>query len=162
MNTPTVQVPFPRPETPTACRTSPALFTHEPGDTDRERTAKARKVCSVCPLAPTCLTWALANPDEVPTGIWAGTTALQRGILRARLANRLGTNWVTGLAALEQARRKRTAALRTDPLTVQQSRIVHLDREFNGPLPKRIRPLAPEQQAVNRQRLLAALTDKAA
>ncbi|MFE9913471.1 hypothetical protein [Streptomyces clavifer] len=108
------------------------------------------------------LKWALANPDEAPTGIWAGTTALQRRILRARLANRLGTNWVTGLAAQEQARRKRTAALRTNPLTVQQSRIVHMDREFNGPLPKRIPPLAPEQQAVNRQRLLAALTDKAA
>lgn len=40
--------------------------------------------------------------------------------------------------------------------------MVRLDRELNGPLRKYIPALAPEQQAANRQRLLAALTGKAA
>ncbi|WP_329046638.1 WhiB family transcriptional regulator [Streptomyces sp. NBC_01422] len=156
------QIPFPRPATPTACRTSPELFTHEPGDTDRARAAAARAVCSGCPLAPTCLKWALANPEQTPTGIWAGTNPLQRRILRARLANRLGSNWVHLLTAQERARQERKAAVRTQPPSVREARILQLDRTFNGPMPTRVPPLTPQQQAANRQRLLAALTDKAA
>jgi len=159
---PATGIPFPRPATPTACRTSPELFTHEPGNTDRARAAKARTVCSACTLAPTCLKWALANPEQTPTGIWAGTNPLQRRILRARLANRLGTNWMHTLAARDRARHNREAAVRTQPLGVREARILQLDRTFNGPMPTRVPPLTPEQQAANRQRLLAALTGKAA
>ncbi|MGP3637827.1 WhiB family transcriptional regulator [Streptomyces sp. 24-1644] len=158
---PIEQTPLPRPETPTACRTSPALFTHEPGDTDRKRAAQARSICSACPLAPTCLKWALAHPEQVPTGIWAGTTAQQRTVLRARLSNRLGSNWVHVLATQERARHERAAASRTRPLGVREARVIQLDRDFNGPMRNRVPKLHPEQQAANRQRLLAALTGKA-
>ncbi|WP_443054539.1 WhiB family transcriptional regulator [Streptomyces sp. NBC_00683] len=123
------QIPFPRPATPTTCRTSPNLFTHEPGNTTPARTAEARKICSACPLAPTCLKWALANPDQTQTGIWAGTNPLQCRILRAYLANRLGTNWVQVLAARDRA------LARTRPPIVREARIIQLDRAFNGPMP---------------------------
>lgn len=155
------RIPCPRPATPTACRTSPNLFTHEPGDTTPARTAEARKICSACTLAPTCLKWALANPDQTQTGIWAGTNPLQRRILRARLANRLGTNWVQVLAARDRAPRERAEAARTRPPSVREARIIQLDRACNGPMPHHT-PLTPAQQSANRQRLLAALTGKAA
>ncbi|MFB8027313.1 MULTISPECIES: WhiB family transcriptional regulator [unclassified Streptomyces] len=156
------RIPFSHPTTPTACRTSPELFTHEPGDTEGDRATEARTVCSACTLAPTCLKWALANPDQTPTGIWAGTSPLQRRILRARLTNRLGTNWMHTVAARDRARHVRETAVRSQPLSVPEARILQLDRTFNGPMPARVPPLTPEQQAANRQRLLAALTDKAA
>ncbi|WP_432106231.1 WhiB family transcriptional regulator [Streptomyces sp. bgisy091] len=48
------------------------------------------QACPARTAAPKCLKWALANPEQTPSGIWAGTSPLQRRILLARLANRLG------------------------------------------------------------------------
>lgn len=41
---------------------------------------KARAVCARCPLAEPCFEYALADPDL--HGIWAGTTAKDRRLIR--------------------------------------------------------------------------------
>ncbi|MEU7039262.1 WhiB family transcriptional regulator [Streptomyces sp. NPDC046237] len=106
-------IPFPRFETPTSCRHTPELFLHDFRDTSPEtkrRIEQARTHCTICPHASACLKWALAHPDMTPTGIWAGTTARQRTVLRRRLVDRLGTDWVDVVAEADRTRRDRTAA----------------------------------------------------
>ncbi|EFL42785.1 WhiB-family transcriptional regulator [Streptomyces griseoflavus Tu4000] len=126
-------IPFPRINRPTSCRTSPELFAHEyeeRGYQVAQRIADAQAQCAVCPIAPQCLKWALAHPEETPTGIWAGTTARQRTVLRTRLVSRLGPDWITIVAAVDRARRERVLAARHQPPTVSQARLAHLDREY--------------------------------
>jgi Transcription factor WhiB len=93
------RIAFPHTQPPTRCRTQPRLFDYEHGDkTDaakRRRLASASLRCAACPVATACLKWALANPDLTRSGIWAATTPGKRMVLRKRLADRLGDNWVT-------------------------------------------------------------------
>ncbi|MFJ4895019.1 hypothetical protein ACIP5U_34270 [Streptomyces sp. NPDC088788] len=73
--------------------------------------------------------------------------------MRKRIADRLGPDWIDVLADQIKARRERAAAARTNPLTVAQARIVRLDNEMNGPMP---RPITPGRQRRNRALLAAA------
>lgn len=45
---------------------------------------RARALCTACPVAVTCLTWAFEHDERF--GIWAGTTGRQRAELRKRLS----------------------------------------------------------------------------
>ncbi|MFJ6393948.1 WhiB family transcriptional regulator [Streptomyces sp. NPDC091972] len=154
---------FPHSPTPTRCQRTPQMFDFTNGDraADRaatdKRLAKARKACSGCPIAADCLKWALVNKDLTRHGIWAATTPGQRNDLRKRLADRLGPDWISVLAEREQARRERAAAARHQPLSVNASRIVRLDREINGPMPTG-RLLTPQAQQRNLARLVHGLT----
>ncbi|MCX5055077.1 WhiB family transcriptional regulator [Streptomyces sp. NBC_00474] len=102
METTVQSIPFPTPATPTECRRSPRTFdvargeATDPVAADRIRAAKA--ACRRCPIAESCLRWALANPDQTPTNVWAATTAGERTLLRSRLARRLGPDWIDALA----------------------------------------------------------------
>ncbi|MCE0446818.1 hypothetical protein LT493_26195 [Streptomyces tricolor] len=98
--------------------------------------------------------WALVNQPLTKVGIFASTTPKQRTALRKRIVYRLGPDWIDVLADQDQARRERAAAARHTPLTVNQARIIRLDREINGPMRK---PLAPAQQQRNMARLMAGL-----
>ncbi|MFI0515810.1 WhiB family transcriptional regulator [Streptomyces sp. WSLK1-5] len=157
--TPDPRFPQPHSTTPTRCQTEPTLFDRDYGDCRKEEElAKARRACSGCPLVTDCLKWALVNKDLTKVGIFAGTTPPhQRKELRKRLVDRLGPDWIDVLAEQEQARRERAAAARHRPLTVNQARIVRLDREINGPIPTG-RLLTPEAQQRNRDRLMHGLT----
>jgi hypothetical protein len=92
------RIPFPHTNTTLACRTNPALFVHEHGQTsskeDRDRIERARTACRGCPIAADCLKWALANPSLTPTGVWAATISRERTGLRRRLQQRHGLDWV--------------------------------------------------------------------
>lgn len=150
---------FPQPQspTPTQCQLTPQLFDRDYGDCRKEKElAKARRACSGCPLVTECLKWALVNEDLTEVGIWAATTPRQRKTLRQRMADRLGPDWIDVLAQRDQARRERAAAARHQPLTVDQARVVRMDREVNGPMPTH-RPLTPELQQRNLTRLAAGL-----
>ncbi|WP_331724771.1 WhiB family transcriptional regulator [Streptomyces canus] len=153
---------FPHSSTPTRCQLTPRLFDFTNGDraADRaatdKRLAQARRACAGCPIATDCLKWALANKHLTRHGIWAATTPGQRTDLRNRLTDRLGPDWINVLADRDQARRERAAAARHQPLTVNQARIVRLDRELNGPMPRQ--PLTPKDQQRNYDRLVHALT----
>ncbi|MEU3050384.1 WhiB family transcriptional regulator [Streptomyces sp. NPDC006984] len=129
------------------------------GDTKnaaQTRLEQARRACSACPVATACLRWALVNKTLTAENVFAGTTPGQRRALRRRLADRLGPDWADVLAARDQARRAQAEAARHTPLPVAQARIVHLDRELNGPL--RLLPqLTAEEQRLNRSRLVAGL-----
>jgi|GEM_PF-4605877 len=158
-------IPFPAPATPTACRTQPALFDHGVRGTspdDARRVAQARALCTDCPVAVDCLKWALAHPDLSPEGIWAGTTPAQRRTLRRRLVDRLGPRWAAVVAEQDRRRKERQALARHQPLTVRQAQIVREDRERNGPMGRPRPALTPELQQRNRDRLVAALTGRAA
>jgi transcription factor WhiB len=102
------RIPFPHTNTMLACRTNPALFVHEHGQTsskeDQDRIERARTACGGCPIAPGCLKWALANPSLTPTGVWAATISRERTGLRRRLQQRHGPDWV---AVIVQADRER-------------------------------------------------------
>jgi WhiB family transcriptional regulator, redox-sensing transcriptional regulator len=53
-----------------------------PDPEDRIGIARAKTVCSICPVAGECLTWALeTNQAE---GVWGGHTAKERRALRRR------------------------------------------------------------------------------
>ncbi|MEV7980826.1 WhiB family transcriptional regulator [Streptomyces sp. NPDC086519] len=151
---------FPQPQspTPTACQINPSLFDFDFGDCNRreKELAKARRACSGCPLVAECLKWALVNEDLTEVGVWAATTPRQRKTLRKRMVDRLGPDWIDVLAHQDQVRRERAAAARHTPLTVDQARIVRLDREVNGPMPPH-RSVTPAQQERNRTRLMAGL-----
>ncbi|MFE1198504.1 WhiB family transcriptional regulator [Streptomyces olivaceoviridis] len=157
---PDPRFPFPHSPTPTRCQTDPKLFDFANGDrtSDRaateKRLAKARRACSGCPIVKDCLRWALVNKPLTKVGIFAATTPGQRTALRKRMVDRLGPDWIDVLADQDQARRERAAAARHNPLTISQARIVRLDREINGPMPK---PLTPTQQQRNMARLMAGL-----
>ncbi|MCX4231743.1 WhiB family transcriptional regulator [Streptomyces ortus] len=153
--------PFPHTPTRTVCQEKPSLFDFAAGDrvADRaateKRLAQADAACAGCPIAAACLRWALVNKQATRTGVFAATTPRQRTVLRERLADRLGPDWIDVLAAQDQNRRERAAAARHDPLTVSQSRIVRLDRDVNGPLRPR-RGLPAVRQQSNRALLDAA------
>ncbi|MFD9246084.1 WhiB family transcriptional regulator [Streptomyces sp. NPDC059556] len=160
---PDPRFPFPHTAAPTRCRRDPALFDLASGDFSgdtkkaaHKRLEQARRSCSACPVVTACLRWALVNKTLTAENVFAGTTPTQRRALRRRLADRLGPDWVDVLAARDQARRERAEAARHAPLPVAQARIVHLDRELNGPL--RLLPqLTAEEQRLNRSRLEAGL-----
>ncbi|MDX2565010.1 WhiB family transcriptional regulator [Streptomyces sp. TX20-6-3] len=160
---PDPRFPFPHTSAPTRCRTRPELYDLASGDLSGDtknaaqtRLEQARRACSACPIVTACLRWALVNKTLTQDGVFAGTTPAQRRALRRRLADRLGPDWVDVLAARDQARRERAEAARHTPLPVAQARIVHLDRELNGPL--RLLPqLTAEEQRLNRSRLVAGL-----
>jgi WhiB family transcriptional regulator, redox-sensing transcriptional regulator len=63
-----------------ACRGfSPDLFFNadsERGRPKRIREARARAICTTCPVIVTCLDWALSVGE--PYGIWAGTSPAER------------------------------------------------------------------------------------
>ncbi|MFF9854263.1 WhiB family transcriptional regulator [Streptomyces litmocidini] len=155
--------PFPRTSAPTLCRRDPALFDLASGDLSGDtknaaqtRLEQARRVCSACPIVIACLRWALVDKTLTAENVFAGTTPAQRRVLRRRLADRLGPDWIDVLAARDQARRERAEVARHTPLPAAQARIVHLDRESNGPL--RVLPrLTAEEQRLNRSRLEAGL-----
>ncbi|MEU1458850.1 WhiB family transcriptional regulator [Streptomyces avermitilis] len=151
------RIPFPYSPTPTACRAAPQLFVHDVGDFDRERAEQAKAVCRTCPIATACLKWALANPQLTTEGIWAATTPRQRTALRHQLTQRLGRDWVAVVADHDRRLRERREAARHTPLTVHQARIVRMDRDLNGPMPRPRRPLTPVQQHRNVARLLAGV-----
>ncbi|MYS40659.1 hypothetical protein GTY23_05255 [Streptomyces sp. SID5998] len=158
---PDPRFPFPHSPVPTRCQTEPATFDFANGDRSGEsraaterRLARARRACSGCPIVKDCLLWALVNKDLTKVGIFASTTPSQRTALRKRMVDRLGPDWIDVLADQDQARRERAAAARHTPLTISQARIVRLDREVNGPMPK---PLTPAQQQRNMARLMAGL-----
>ncbi|MEU9438393.1 WhiB family transcriptional regulator [Streptomyces sp. NPDC048252] len=152
------RIDFPYTAYPTACQRRPTLFSHETTSTRAAQTdiEQAKLLCSGCPIAAGCLKWALAHPTQARLGVWAGTTARERTHLRQRLADRLGTDWVTVVADRDDRRRAQRQAARYAPLTVREARIVRLDRDVNGPLPRRPRRLTPDDQRRNMHRLLAA------
>lgn len=161
---PDPRFPFPHHPTPPRCKADPARFDFANGDrtsdraTTERRLEQARRACSGCPIVRDCLRWALVNKALTKTGVYAATTPSQRTILRKRLADRLGPDWIDVLARQDQTRRERAAAARHTPPTVDQARILRLDREVNGgPLPLH-RLITPEQQERNRIRLMASIT----
>ncbi|MDI6413178.1 WhiB family transcriptional regulator [Streptomyces albus] len=156
---PDPRFPFPHSPAPTRCQTEPATFDFSRGsgvsrDAREGQLARARRACSACPIVKDCLKWALVNKDLTKTGVFAATTPLQRTALRKRMADRLGPDWTDVLAERDRARRARVAAARHNPLTISQARIVRLDREINGPMPK---TLTPAQRQRNMARLMAGL-----
>ncbi|WEO99288.1 WhiB family transcriptional regulator [Streptomyces sp. FXJ1.172] len=50
------------------------------------QTERAKTVCGLCPAREPCLHWALATGQS--TGIWGGTTELERRTLRRRARSR--------------------------------------------------------------------------
>jgi WhiB family redox-sensing transcriptional regulator len=52
-------------------------------------TAKARAICSICPVRQECLSYALAD-DELG-GVWAGTTEQERRGMRFSVQRRRGS-----------------------------------------------------------------------
>ncbi|MFF2101773.1 WhiB family transcriptional regulator [Streptomyces sp. NPDC058202] len=143
----------------TRCQSEPSRFDFANGDRTtggketRQRIEEARTACANCPAAADCLLWALVNKEASSVGIWAATTPRERNTLRKRIADRLGSDWVDVLANQIRARRERAAAARNNPLTVAQTRVVSMDREMNGPMP---RSMTPARQRRNRALLAAA------
>jgi WhiB family redox-sensing transcriptional regulator len=93
----------------------PHLFSHDrlTTPTAQADTEQAKRLCAGCPIAASCLKWALAHPSETRIGVWAGTTTRQRAHLRRRLAGRLGTRWVSAIAHRDQRRKYATRAARS-------------------------------------------------
>jgi WhiB family redox-sensing transcriptional regulator len=112
------KIPFPVAASPTACRRSPHLFSHEVTTTPAARAdiEQAKRMCAACPIAASCLKWALTHPAETRVGVWAATTARERTRLRQRLAGRLGTGWVTVIADRDQRRKHATLAAHSTQL----------------------------------------------
>ena len=52
----------------------------------RARTAKAKDICSMCPVRNECLSWALVHNERY--GIWGGRTEDERAALRRSLMRR--------------------------------------------------------------------------
>lgn len=144
---------FPFPTVQTRCQSEPNRFDFANGDwtaggkDTQQRIEEARTACASCPAATECLLWALVNQQAARVGIWAATTPRERNTLRKRIADRLGPDWIDVLADQIKARRERAAAARNNPLTVAQTRIVRMDHEMNGPMP---RPMTPARQRRNR------------
>ncbi|MFE5029834.1 WhiB family transcriptional regulator [Streptomyces sp. NPDC056656] len=97
-----VGAPFPRSDQPPQCSADPNLFQTDydgpaPGSSQERRVRLAKRVCIACPIAETCLKWALVNEELALTGIWGATTVRERNALRGRLFLRLGPEWITRL-----------------------------------------------------------------
>ena len=60
----------------------PDLFFPERGESSID-VAEAKKVCSGCRVAQSCLTYAM-TPPVITTGVWGGTSAKERQRLRRR------------------------------------------------------------------------------
>ncbi|MGW0632984.1 WhiB family transcriptional regulator [Streptomyces sp. NPDC002758] len=145
------RIPFPCTETPLACRTNPAWFIHEHGQSgpdDADRIERAKTACGGCPIAAGCLKWALANPKLTSSGIWAATTARQRTTLRRRLQVRLGLDWldVVAQADRDHARRSEQRPPAPDPVPAASPM-------WSNPYEPRREPVTPDQQQRNRELL---------
>ncbi|MGK5500481.1 hypothetical protein [Streptomyces sp. URMC 125] len=57
----------------------------------------------------------LAHPDSTVVGVWAATTAAERGALRRHLRERLGEDWGEVVARRDQAARQRHRQERWNP-----------------------------------------------
>lgn len=68
-----------------ACAGLPTeIFFYEGSAAGHERaSAIAKKICSGCPIAEPCLTYAVHNKEEF--GIWGGKTPNERRILKDRM-----------------------------------------------------------------------------
>jgi WhiB family redox-sensing transcriptional regulator len=87
-----------------ACRdVDPELFFPDPGQLPQ--TARAKEVCAGCTVRGPCLDTALHGPlaRDDRHGIFAGTTARDRGKLRGRPAMAEGTRFLRDRAAAEEA-----------------------------------------------------------
>jgi WhiB family transcriptional regulator, redox-sensing transcriptional regulator len=71
-----------------ACRTAdPELFFSEgTAGPARQATARAKRICSACPVRARCLDWALRYGAAY--GIWGGQTEEERRTLRVTLVPR--------------------------------------------------------------------------
>ncbi|WP_371656649.1 MULTISPECIES: WhiB family transcriptional regulator [unclassified Streptomyces] len=92
------RVPFPDAVDVTACSEHPAWFSDRRQGEAPEELERAKETCRTCPVARQCLLWALANPALTTVGVWAGTTPKERALLRARLEQRLGPDWISAAA----------------------------------------------------------------
>lgn len=62
----------------------PDLFFPTPGAVNcAETTARAKRICGACPVAASCLRWALDH--DMRSGIWGGMSAEERRSLKRRL-----------------------------------------------------------------------------
>ncbi|MFZ3562839.1 WhiB family transcriptional regulator [Streptomyces sp. BH097] len=165
------RIPFPATDTPPRCQADWERFAIE-DVTDysarKKTTAKAKAICSGCPIVRGCLKWALANPQLTATGVWAATTARERKALRNDLVRRLGDDWVGVVAEKDRRRREERRAARLAPPTVRESVMAHLELELEllptrpAPYEPWKEPMTPARQAQNRAALEAALSAKAA
>ncbi len=65
-----------------ACLETETEVNFFPDREDLAAIAKAKAVCSTCPVSSDCLTWAIeSNQTE---GVWGGHTARERRVLRSR------------------------------------------------------------------------------
>lgn len=82
---PTWEAPDPTWRTQAACRgCDPDLFHPRRGQDVRA----AKAVCADCPVADTCLEWAMRN--NMTVGVWGGTSERERRKLRAQRRRDLG------------------------------------------------------------------------
>lgn len=162
---PTATIPFPAIPTTSPCKQHPDWYTHEESSSiqARQNIADARLGCAACPAAKACLLWALANPDLATVGIWASTTPYQRTVLRNRLVNRLGRNWVTVVQLKEKEKAEQRAANRVDPPSVHHQVLNDLHVRATGrPLPSPRRPVSAELAQAHREVLTQALRPQGA
>jgi transcription factor WhiB len=166
---PDPRIPFPVSAQRLACREHPEWFSHDnpTAPEAREDTERAQLACSGCPIAASCLKWALANPTLTTVGVWAATTPRERTTLRRRLIDRHGPDWVGVVAEKD---RQRVERRRTPPSVSQQreqheQRLARLELELiprRPPAPPRPASITPHQTAANRAPLLAAPTERQA
>lgn len=57
------------------------------GGLAQRQTARARAVCLGCPVMYQCRDWAVRNGET--EGVWGGTTAAERRLIRRRFVGRL-------------------------------------------------------------------------
>jgi WhiB family redox-sensing transcriptional regulator len=68
-----------------ACRGAPIeMFFLERGCSKHD-SQPARDICSSCPVQPECLEYAVTQPEAHVRGIWGGTTAQERRIMRRQI-----------------------------------------------------------------------------
>ncbi|WP_410540517.1 WhiB family transcriptional regulator [Streptomyces sp. KL2] len=169
------RIPFPRTDAPLPCRTNPRWFSHDrilPAQGQaQEDITRAKQACRSCPIAAGCLKWALAHPGSTAVGVWAATTATERGALRRRLRERLGEDWVEVVARRDQAARQRRRQERWNPPPIQQSQqaqraLSRLELELiptrPAPYEPWREPITPARAAANHAALTRAVAAKTA
>jgi WhiB family redox-sensing transcriptional regulator len=153
------RIPFPRTDAPLPCRTNPRWFSHDrilpAADQAQEDIARARQACRSCPVAEGCLKWALAHPDSTTVGVWAATTATERGALRRRLRERLGEAWVEVVAHRDQVARQRRRQERWNPPPIRQQAQRALSRLELELIPTRPAPYEPWRESITPARAAA-------